>query len=270
MAHAPSLEELQRWMRDRISPSRIGQAEPSDAVLNPQRGVPGEERMAVYAGGYLIRVREALAEVYEAVHQMVGERQFAELARAYAARHPSRDYNLTLSGRHLPEFLLDWPLTQRLPFLPDLARLEWRICAAFHAFEQPPLDAKRLSQLSLDQWDRVRLGFQPSVALVSSAWPIRDLWEARTMPRERIDIDLVNRPQRVLVYRQEVRVVCDLVPEAQHAVLDGLLRGDTLWAVCQRLAGYSETEPLPLQDWFFTWFGRGLITRCELAGDSDR
>jgi len=261
----PSLRELQRWMQSRIRPSAAGGSGAALEVLNPQRGVPGTERLAVYAGGYVARIRQALAEVYEAIHHVVGERAFTELSHGYAQRHPSHEHNLSLAGRHLPAFLAEWPLTARLPFLPDLARLEWAVCRAFHAFEQPPLDVGRLSGLPLEAWDRARIVFQPSVGVVASAWPILDLWAARTTPRSAITIDLVDRPQRVLVFRQQLQVRCELVDERRCAVLEGLLAGRTLGAVCAALAAQAGQEAPPLAEWFAGWAARGLIIGCEAA-----
>ena len=244
-------------MRAAIHPARGSDECVAGSILNPQRGVPGAERLSVYAGGYVARMREALAEVYEAVQHVVGERTFSSLAEGYAQRHPSQDYNLSLAGRHLPEFLAVFPLTQPLPFLPDLARLEWLVAQAFHAFDAPSLDPARLASRSLDEWEHASVSFHPSIGLAASRWPILDIWAARTRPRESVNIDLVNRPQRVLVFRQGLQTRCELVDERQHRLLEGLLAGRTLGAVCHDLAGRDES--LPLADWFARWAGQGLI-----------
>ena len=262
MAREPSLQDVQRWMKSRIRPGDIPWAGAAP-VLNPQRGTPGTERLAVYAGGYVTRIREALAEVYEAVHHVLGERAFWELAGAYAARHPSSDYNLSFAGRRLPECLETWPRTARLPFLPDLARLEWRVCEAFHAFDQPPADLASFAGLPLDHWGRVRVAFQPSVKLVASRWPIRDIWEARLHPRNEVDIDLINRPQRVLIRRAGVRVTCELLDERPALLLERLLAGDALGAACGALAQFEGTERIPAAEWCSRWARQGLIARLE-------
>mgnify|MGYP001566006128 CR=1 FL=1 len=274
----PSLLELQRWMQQQIrytsggvpreyrlqgrrySEERLRHRPPP--VLSPQRGTPGVERLAVYAGGYVARTREALAQMYEAVRHVVGDRAFAELARRYAIHHSSHDYNLNLRGRHLPEFLATDPLTDPLPFLPDLARLERLISQAFHAREAASLDSAQLRGLSLEAWSATRLVFQPSVGVVASAWPIVDIWEARTRPREEVDIDLVNRPQRGLVFRQGLTVRCELVDEFQQRLLDGLLAGRPLGVMCDELAQASDGG-LPVDQWCASWARRGLIVRLH-------
>ena len=262
----PSLRELQRWMKARIRPS--GETPRSLVRLNRQRGTPGEERLSVYVVGYRARTREALAEVYEAIHHVLGERVFSELTDAYAAQHPSHDYNLSVFGRHLPDFLTRSPLSEPLPFLPDLAQLEWLVSKAFHAFEQPPMNGSELSSLSVENWNPARLIFQRSVGLVASAWPILEIWDARMQPREQMAIDVVDRPQRVLVRRQDLATRCELLDERQYQVLEGLLAGRPLGTVCGKLAMRVGDEPPPLADWFARWAGLGLIVRCELARDA--
>jgi len=247
----------------------MGHAISSDAPsvrLRPQRGVPGAERLAIYATGLLARTREALAEAYEAIHHLIGERAFEALAHAYARQHPSHDYNLSEVGREFADFLTTAEVTQRFPFLPDLARLEWRVREAFHAMEQPPWEVRALSSISLDAWDRARFRFQPSVAVVSAEWPIADLWQARTQAVETINMALVNRPQHVLVYRQGFAVTCELMEPQAARLLRGLLDGRPLGVACAHLMGEStEGKPPPVAQWFARWSQLGLITGCELV-----
>ena len=258
--NSPSLRGVQQWFKSRVSPQEIPGAAELD-LLNAQRGTPGIARLSVYAGGYITRIRQALAEVYPAVAHVLGEQAFTALAHDYARAHPSRDYNLSFAGRHLPEFLTGWPRTAQLPFLPDLARLEWLVCLAFHAFDEPALKPAALAPMPPETWERLRLVFQPSVGVVASGWPILDVWAARIRPREEIAIELVNRSQRVLVSRQGVEVRCTLLEPAQYNILAALLAGETLGEVCGRLAASGASEP-PVDAWFSAWAQQGLIIHC--------
>ena len=253
-------------MKARILPEGMATAPRTEVALNRQRQAPGEERLGVYARGYQARMREALADAYEATAHLVGEAAFADLARRYTARCPSREYNLSFAGRHLPEFLTADPLTQPLPFLPEVAALEWRMCEAFHAFERPPVDPMTLAALSLDTWATTRLIFQPSVSVLASRWPIRDLWEARTQPRETIDIEVIHRPQRVMVFRSGWQVRCELLEEPAHRLLAVLLAGQSLGAACNALGQDPAGQPLPLTEWFARWAREGLIVGVAMTG----
>ena len=258
------LREFQQWMKRRIREHGPVVAPSAAAPVNPQRGTPGEVRIAsVYGGAYVTRIQDALAEVYDAVRFVLGEGTFAQLAHDYTARHPSQDYNLSFAGRHLPEFLAASPLTVRLPFLPDLARLEWLVCQAFHAFDQPPADLAQFASLPLEQWEQIRVQCQPSVGLVSSAWPIRDIWAARTQPRDAVRIDVVSRPQHVVVRRDDLTVTCELLEERAALLLARLLAGETLGAACGALAQLEGIEVSAASVWFNQWARQGLIARLE-------
>jgi hypothetical protein len=132
--------------------------------------------------------------------------------------------------------------------------------------EQPPWQARALSSMPLDAWDRAQFRFQPSVAVVSAEWPILDLWQARTQAVEAINIELVNRPQHVVVYRQGYAVRCELMKPQPARCLRGLLEGRSLGAACAHLMGEStEEKPPPVAPWFARWSQLGLITGCELV-----
>ena len=117
--------------------------------------------------------------------------------------------------------------------------------------------------LDMDDWERAILGFQPSVAIVQSTWPILDLWAARDTPRDEIDIDLTDRPQTVLVHRIGWDVDCAALDAAQAAVLAPLLGGAPLGQAMQALAeiaGDASPDPAAM---FASWLSAGLIASVE-------
>ncbi len=133
LASRPSLLNVQRELKTRVKATREGKMNPD--LLNPQGGSPGEERMAVYAGGYIARLSEALAEVYETVRHLLGKEAFVELSELYFEHFPSHNYNLNNIGKELPSFIGTTRFAKELPFLPDLAALELAVASAFHAFD---------------------------------------------------------------------------------------------------------------------------------------
>ncbi len=256
-----SLVEVQRLMKSAIQPNGGEEAATRlGPFLNPQRGVPGKDRISTYSSGYLARIAEALEEIYEAVKFVLGKEAFMEMAEDYASHHPSRDYNLSFAGRHLPEYLLHSRFVEKLPFLPDLAELEWRVSQSFHAFEAPPFDSSSLAGSSAEEWESLRFSFQPSVSVLSSPWPVLEIWNARKHPVKELNVDLINRPQDVLVFRKGAEVQCELLTAQQTRLLQGLLAGRALGEICEALADTAE-EAIPLSDWFGGWVANGLFSK---------
>jgi hypothetical protein len=222
------------------------------------------ERLHAYSRGYPARVQEALEDCYPAIAHILGAQRFAALAQRLAEAVPLRSYNLNDAGAALPRFLLSDPAAAHLPFLPDLARLEWHVARAFHARGLAPFDPAPLASWNLAQWEGAVVRFQPWVAVLRSEWPIRALWECRETPIDEIDLDLRDRPDCVLIHRIEESVVCESLAAAEADALGALLAGETLGRVVGELARHGG-DPTVVMSWFSQWSGRGMIAAC-MAG----
>lgn len=212
-----------------------------------------------YADGYPARIREALADTFEAVAHFVGARAFGELASRYAeARRPS-SYNLNDAGVALPRYLERDPLALEYPFLPDLAALEWKMAVAFHAEQVPALRISALAAWSEDDWCKARLVLGPSVGVATSRWPVLSLWELRETPHGRIPLDFAAPAEAVLVYRRDLVVRLERITAAEAAALQAIRRGASLAAVLERAArrGANAGE---VGEWISRWQASGLIT----------
>jgi len=223
------------------------------------------ERLRVYAGAYPARIEEVLKEIFPTVAHVVGDSAFHGLVRRYVRTVPLHSYNLNDAGAELPQFLRSDRLCARLPFLADLGKLEWLVTRAFHAHEEPTLDPTPLSGWSADQWENAVLRFQPSVAVLPSEWPIREIWECRDTPIDDIDIDVRNRPDRVLVRRSGFAVICESLDGGEADALGALLAGQTLGDVSAALAARG-SDPASASQWFSRWMAYGMIVSCSVSG----
>ena len=262
-ATRPPLLQTQRWMKSRIQPNEQEGllSDPEKTLLNPQGDASGEERMNVYASGYVARIRETLIEVYGTIRRTLGDGRFDEAAKAYAFRYPSQNYNLNFAGRHFPDFLKDFAPARPFPFLSDLARLEWLIWESFHAFDGPSVQSSELAGIALEKWENTRLAFQPSVRILASSWPVLDLWAAKQSPEAPPKGGAAPRPQWILISRKEDQVRCELIDEPRYHVLKSLLSGETLGRACEVLAEKLDEEIPPVSQWFSHWIQEGLIGR---------
>lgn len=223
-------------------------------VPDPARAA---ERLRVYVDGYPARLHESLAETYPAVAHLAGEDAFADLTHRYAAQVPQTAYNLNDAGASLPAFLRGDPLRQSLPFLPDLAELEWRIAEAFHAHERTPLDPAAMGW-SMDGWAGAILHFQPSVAVVSSPWPVLALWAARDRPHDSVGDDRRDHCHHVLVRRAGLTVRVETVTGDEAHALALLLGGRRLAEATELLHAHG-CDPTTVSQWFSGWVAAGMI-----------
>jgi uncharacterized protein (UPF0276 family) len=182
-------------------------------------------RFAVYRNNCVVAVLSALKEQFPSVALLVGDEAFADLARAYADKHPPRSPVLGQYGDTFPGFVaeyLDDCDIRALPYLPDVARLDWARIKALRAEEATPCPSSRLSQLNPDALAATIVRIHPSLSLVSSDWPILALSRAHEAPVEDW------RGETVLVLRPQAELFCAALPLVAAAFLLACVKGETL------------------------------------------
>ncbi len=187
-----------------------------------------EDRWAIYASGFLARLVEALENDYPALRRILGEGPFGSLTARYVAAHLPRSYDLGRAGDRLASFLQNDPLTERLPFLPDLAKLEWAVANAFVAADAHPLHRSDLAGLDPEEVASVPLRTVPGTAVVHSEWPLLDIWGLRDVPDGDVDLDVAGRPSTILIYRRGREVRWRVIDEAEVQLLEAASRGTSL------------------------------------------
>ena len=290
-----SLTTAQATLRTKISP--LAQADLKDVenrhacslLLNPQGKASGENRLLVYANGYLARMREAMGEVYEACRRVLGEESFSNLCDAYSKTFPSSDYNLNYAGVHFEKFLLTRichceervssvvtkqsraeiasPLLEArarndevlAPFLADLAALEWAIWKAFHAFHKSPLERKVFESIQPENWENLKFSFQSSVQIVSTSWPVFTIWSERLTEIKAHHTAPLLKTEHLLVSRKEDQVFCERISSEEAFLLGKLFAQKSLGEACEALSENEEAHELAVSEWFTKWMNRGFI-----------
>lgn len=185
---------------------------------------------AVYRRSVLENRIGALAAAYPVVRRLVGEAFFREAAACHARDCPPASGDLGEFGDRMPAFLAAYPHAASLPYLGDVARLEWAVHESLRAADGGALDYAALAALEPGQYAALRFALAPSVRLVASAHAIHALWQANQPERD--GSARHDDPQRVLVWRQDGAVQVSVVHDAEWTFLQCLARGDTL-AACQ-------------------------------------
>ena len=180
--------------------------------------------LAIYRGNLYANATEALGSAYPAVRRIVGEKFFDATARQFVRAHPSLHGDLNRYGERLPDFLERFPHTADLPYLPDVARMEWLVHRAYFAADAAPFDLSAIEEHAL-----LRPQLAPACALMESAWPLGRIWAIHQddYPGD-FEIDLAAGPDRILVHRPRWRTVVVTLPPGDYAFLNCALQGKTL------------------------------------------
>lgn len=215
-APPPSLSELQHAFAAVLAGA-------DDASLVPwidARGIDPAARLRIYRhAGYATHV-DALATSFPAVRSLLGADAFDGLATRHAAYRGSRSGNLQHYGADFADFLAGAAETAPLPWLAELARLEWLRQQVALAADAPPADAQAL----LAALATGGLALRPCVRVFDAACAVLDLWQHAQSPRHEADFAV---PQSVLLWREDGQVAMRAIDPAQAALVQALLAGAT-------------------------------------------
>lgn len=155
----------------------------------------GEEArgVAVYRNARLAILRNALAAAYPVCRALVGEECFDAIARDTLAVQPSTSPNLHRYGDALPEIIAQSPLADSVPYLADVARLEWCVHCAHYAPDAraEALNAGTVGELLAQPADAIRAGLVDGARWIASSWPVASIWRAH-QPDASIALNEIN------------------------------------------------------------------------------
>jgi len=196
-------------------------------------GDPGE-RIAIYRNTVYSNYRNALGATYRVVQQLVGVPFFNAAADAYVLACPSTGGDLNVFGGSFGDFLATYPHARDLPYLSDVARLEWAIDEAGRAADVPSTPETLLTALGAVPGDRItalRFALDPTCRFVDSAYPVLRIWQIHQPGFEGdTGVAFGAATDHLLVRREAGVVVVERLAPGDSALLRALAGGDDLAA----------------------------------------
>ncbi|MEG3617184.1 DNA-binding domain-containing protein [Magnetovibrio sp. PR-2] len=210
-------------------------------------GFTPEQRLQIHRNNTTILLAEALAATFHIVHELVGEDFFTQVARSFVRTHPPTSPCLFEYGQGFPAFLQSLPQLSDMAYVADVAELEWQANAAFHASEAKPLVAEDLAAIPPEELALHHLRPHPSVRFVSSAFPIKQIWD---MHQDGADPDLgVNLDDggdAILIVRPHAEVNIHALSPNAYILASRLADGVIVGQAFAILEGVESVETLPL------------------------
>jgi hypothetical protein len=219
-----SLPELQR----RVAAGILGDDNGALADLIRGDGLPFDKRLQIYRNNTLISLTEALKSTFPTVAALVGEPFFAFAAKAFIRDQPPRAPRLSEYGDGFAGFLAGFAPAQSLPYLPDVARLEWAVNAAYHAPDDRPLDPRRLAAVPQERYPALAFALRASCRLLRSPYPVDSLWKAHQPGGSLEGLDVAAGGCNLLVFRPAAEVEFMTLDGAGFAFLTALAGGGKL------------------------------------------
>ncbi len=199
---------------------------PPPAGLRVPPGADVAHRFGIYRNNVVAGLVNALGERFPVAKRLVGDEFFAVMARTYVVENPPRSPLLFRYGDSFSGFIDRFEPAATVPFLADIARLEFLRGEAYHAADREPLAPSALKALSAAELPSVGLQLHPSARFMQSRHPVVSIWQAHQggshpMVRE-------WQPQNALVVRRKLSVEVHLLPSGGYAFLSAIAHGGSI------------------------------------------
>jgi len=196
-----------------------------EAPFTPEVAPP--DALDVYRASVAANLRSALAAAYPVTQRLVGEAFFAEAARQHLRAVPSASGDLHQLGHGFAAFLEGYEPARTLPWLGDVARLEWAVHESHFAADALPFDFAALASVPAGSHGDIRFALAPAVRLVRSEWPVLAIWEANQPGRDGTP-DRDAGPDFIVVGRDDFAPRARRVDRDTWRFLEALAHGATL------------------------------------------
>ncbi len=192
--------------------------------------IPAAARLGVYRHHVFESLGTALAATFPTVQALVGADFFRRLARDFVAQFLPVQPVLAEYGADLPRFIDAYEPARGLPYLADMARLDWALNVAFQAPEGRRLKAEDLSSIAAERLPSMSMGFAAGTVLIRSPYPLDRIWEASQPGAAEDAVDLNSGGADLLVLRRCEDAAFVGLSAAEAAFVDCLMAGGSLEA----------------------------------------
>jgi hypothetical protein len=228
------------------------------------------DRIAIYRRTVFANYRNALAATYPVVKRLVGAPFFNTAVDSYVRAHPSASGDLNVYGDAFADFLAAYPHAANLPYLPDVARLEWAIDEANRAPDFAHAPDSVLAALSVappDELPSMRLRLEPSCRLITSDFPILRIWQVNQRDYEgECAVAFDQGGDTLLVRRGSSGISLERVEPGEYGWLAALAAGAALGTALE--AGQSADASFDFAVALRTHVAAGTIA-AVVADDAD-
>ncbi|CAN5395003.1 hypothetical protein BH10PSE19_BH10PSE19_13250 [soil metagenome] len=233
------------------------------ATINSHGNLTTAEKLAIYRRSIITGFLHALEAAYPVCHKLVGNDFFSAMARHYITINPATSSDLEDYGENFANFIITFKPAQSLPYLADVAHLEWACHKAINAAPTPTLNIQALAKLSTEQQAKLIFQLPTDCVFLTSPFPIQRIWEVNQNNYSGDNsVNLDMGAVRLLVWRLNMNLRIDELSLPEWTLLQLLSQQRTL----EEIAATIDTAMIDLSVLLPRLMERGWLRGFVLRG----
>ena len=214
--------------------------------IKAARNLTTPQGFTIYQSSILGKLSRALQSIYPVCHRLVGEAFFTRTAITYIRQYPSTSPDLGDYGEHFASFLAQFKPAASLPYLSEVANLEWYWHRIFNGEDTTTLNFEALAQISQTKWGNLIFQLPKTHVLLESPYPIHRIWQINQPDYEGDDVvHLKEGYIKIFLWRDGYDMRMDLPTEAEWQLLKAFQAEQPFELICEKIAAHSSTLDVP-------------------------
>lgn len=212
--------------------------------------------LSVYRNTIMKGWIEVLAANYPTVKTLVGDEWFDAAASEFARRHPANTPVMAEYGNGFSEFLENFPPAFDLPYLSEVAKIDWLWIESYFAVDAASLSASILKELGGEQLMATHLKLHPTTRLSACKHSAVSIW-LHTRANSSQELATDGADEYVLITRSSNNVVVSRLSDVEHQFLNSIREGSTLGEASMQVL--SKDSAFPLASLLAQWINQGVF-----------
>lgn len=196
-------------------------------------GISTENRMKVYRNNVMTSLSHAVIAVYPLTEKIVGPDFLKGAVNKYVVGNPPDQGNLNFYGATFAHFLERYEPARALPYLPDMARLEWEWEMATLSPDDDPLPPERLQDIPEGDLPNLQLPLRASVRLLKSGYPLDKIVDFCRSGNQEGSLDISTGGVHMMIFRPHLQTQMRKISEGEFIFLRALRDGNHLMAATE-------------------------------------
>lgn len=190
--------------------------------------IAADARLAIHRRQLRQSLTAALATTFPTVQALVGADFFTRLARDFIAQSLPGQPVLAEYGAALPSFVAGYAPARGVPYLEDIARLDWALNVAFHVAPEYRLTIADLAAVGFERLPSHGFALPAGACLIGSPYPIARIWKISQPGAGEGNLDLDEGDCRLVVLPGTPTSFFASLSGGEGALLAALASGRTL------------------------------------------
>ena len=227
-----------------------------------------EQLINIYRNNFVISLRELLEQLFPVTQALVGNDYFTQTSRQFINDCPLQEPHLNDYGGNFVSFLDGLKALEQMPFIAQMAELEWHLDRISHIYHEPNFDFEGLAKIGEAKYLNIHFVLADTCHLQTSSMDLIALHTDLSEPKKN------NPGTQEANYQQQSYILVLQNHQGESALmpvnhqhwrwLTGLKNGFTL----AQLYNIEKTDIASLMAQITDWIALGCIDGFSLRADT--